>query len=427
MASIRRRKRARGDVWIVDYHDVTGRRHRLTAPTKVAAEHLLAERIRDRQHVELLSPDREITLAEYKDRWLENVAGEITPRTLEGYKQQLRLHVLPAFGRMRVREITRGMIKTLLAQKHTSGLSKNSVRMIRTTLSVILSEAVDDGIIPANPALGLGRRGRSRAGKLTVADQMRNIRPMSQEQLGIFLAAAKEHTPAYVTLFVLLAHAGQRPGEAFALRWTGLDFVKRQIRVERALSARRIEPTKTGRARTVDMSEVLARALRRLHLERRREVLERGWEAMPPWVFCTEAGTPLDESRVRKNLPGRSRGPDSEASASTTSATPLRRYSWPPGHPSPTWRPSSATPSPQPHSNSMRTGSRQSISASSMCWLGRRRRGRGQPERGGHGRRELRLARAGTNWAPKAIRALLVIQKRPKRLVGRQGLEPWTR
>src|SRR6266446_8793960 len=23
---------------------------------------------------------------------------------------------------------------------------------------------------------------------------------------------------------------------------------------------------------------------------------------MPPWLFCTEAGTPLDESRVRKNF-----------------------------------------------------------------------------------------------------------------------------
>jgi len=32
-----------------------------------------------------------------------------------------------------------------------------------------------------------------------------------------------------------------------------------------------------------------------------------------------------------------------------------------------------------------------------------------------------------TNWAPKAFRALPILWKRPKRLVGRQGLEPWTR
>src|SRR5262249_39367790 len=26
----------------------------------------------------------------------------------------------------------------------------------------------------------------------------------------------------------------------------------------------------------------------------------RGWAEMPAWVFCTEVGTPMDESRVRK-------------------------------------------------------------------------------------------------------------------------------
>ena len=184
----------------------------------------------------------------------------------------------------------------------SSKLSKNSVRMIRATLSVILSDAVDDGIIPANPALNLGRRGRSRPDKLTAADRTRNIRPMSQEQLGTFLATAQEHTPIYAPLFILLAHAGLRPGEAFALQWTDVDFANGRIRVERALAARQIEPTKTGTTRTVDMSKDLAKALRRLLLERRREKLEQGWEAMPPWVFCTEAGTPLDESRVRKNF-----------------------------------------------------------------------------------------------------------------------------
>src|SRR6266508_4373724 len=302
MASIRRRRRAKGDVWLVDYRDLTGRRHRITAPTKEAAENALAERIRERQHPGLLSPDREITVSEYKDRWLEAAASEIGLRTLQGYKQQFRLHVIPAFGQVRLRELTRGMIRVLLAQKRASGLAKNSVRMIRATLSVMLSDAVDDGIILANPALNLGRRGRSRADKLSAADRTRTIRPMSQEQLGAFLAATKEHTPVYAPLFLLLAHAGLRPGEAFALQWTDVDSANQRIRVERALSAGRLGPTKTGMARTVDMSGVLAKRLRRLHVERRREKLERGWEEMPPWVFCTEAGTPLDESRVRKNF-----------------------------------------------------------------------------------------------------------------------------
>ena len=48
----------------------------------------------------------------------------------------------------------------------------------------------DDGILLANPALNLGRRGRSRPDKLSASDRTANIRPMSQEQLGAFLAAS---------------------------------------------------------------------------------------------------------------------------------------------------------------------------------------------------------------------------------------------
>ena len=91
----------------------------------------------------------------------------------------------------------------------------------------MLSDAVDDGILFANPALNLGRRPRGRPDKLSASDRIRNIRPMSQEQLGAFLAAAEKHTPLYAPLFTLLAHAGVRPGEAFALQWADLDFVNR--------------------------------------------------------------------------------------------------------------------------------------------------------------------------------------------------------
>lgn len=48
------------------------------------------------------------------------------------------------------------------------------------------------------------------------------------------------------------------------------------------------------------MSQQLAKTLLRLRVERKRETLRRGWPEMPPWAFCSEAGTPFDESKVRK-------------------------------------------------------------------------------------------------------------------------------
>src|SRR5262245_46271563 len=244
MASVRRRRRVRRDVWFVDYRDARGVRHRLTAATKEAAQSLLGEKLRERQHPGLLSADRELTLADYGSRWFVAVETEIRPRTLMSYKQLFKLHIIPAFGRVRLRELSRGMIKTFLARKRQAGLSKNSVRLIRASLSVMLSDAADDGILLANPALNLGRRGRSRPDKLTASDRMRNIRPLSQQQLAIFLPAAQVHTPVYAKLLLLLAHTGLRPGEAFALQWPDVDLAERRIRVERAWSAGRIDTPK---------------------------------------------------------------------------------------------------------------------------------------------------------------------------------------
>jgi integrase len=42
--------------------------------------------------------------------------------------------------------------------------------------------------------------------------------------------------------------------------------------------------------------------LRQLEQQRAAEMVEQGWPMLPPWVFCTRAGTPMDESKVRRAM-----------------------------------------------------------------------------------------------------------------------------
>ena len=65
-------------------------------------------------------------------------------------------------------------------------------------------------------------------------------------------------------------------------------------RVERSYSRGEVNTTKAGETRRVDMSRELARALRRLEVERAEEKLRRGVKTLPPWVFSSEVGTPLE-------------------------------------------------------------------------------------------------------------------------------------
>ena len=173
------------------------------------------------------------------------MATEIKPRTLDSYTRNPDRHVLPAFGRFKLRELHRGHIRDFLTGKRAAGLGKQSVRLIRAVLSVLLSDAVDDGILIANPALQLRGSRRRRPDSISHAERHKKIRPMSHGQLAAFLAAAQAD-PRHYPLFLLLARAGLRPGEAYALQWGDLDLRGREIRVERSLSAGRIETPKDG-------------------------------------------------------------------------------------------------------------------------------------------------------------------------------------
>src|SRR5262249_32420813 len=156
--------------------------------------------------------------------WLLDIAAALRPRTVAGYSDMLRLYILPPFGAMKLRDLHRAHIKGLLARKRAEGLSKNTTRLIRATLSVLLGDAVEDGIILANPALQVGRRGRKRAEAVTVAERQKKIRPMSYEQLATLLAMAEtECSRPGAVLFLLLADTGVRPGEALAVQWEDVD------------------------------------------------------------------------------------------------------------------------------------------------------------------------------------------------------------
>ena len=240
-------------------------------------------------------------------------------------------------GRVQVRELHRGTIKAFLTDKRAGGLGKDSVRLIRAALSAMLSSAVDDAIIAANLALRLGLKLRGQPDRLTPAERQQTIRPMSAARLAALNDAADRVTPQYATLFLLLGHTGLRPGEALALRGTDIDFDARRLQVERAWSARRIESTKTGARRTVDLTDRLLRRLRRLQVERKAETLRRGWPQMPEWVFCPEAPAPRSMRAGSGRPSPRPLGPQAfRPTASTTFGTPSRACCWPAASRSPT-------------------------------------------------------------------------------------------
>ncbi len=327
MACIRKRRGR----WVCDWRDGAGIRRWRTFDTKKAAEDFLdQERPKTRQWSRPVV-DPNITVAEYKARWLDLIKPVVKPRTVHRYDELLTLHVIPVLGETKLQRLHRGRIKEFLAAKLSElkpvrptktatvqpdrtkalteeaqteattqkreTLARNTVRNIHAALRAMLRSAVDDGVLVVNPAEKLGRQLRLVTPKATRQEE---IKAMTREQRRQFLEAVARHEPRYYPLFFTLAGTGTRMGEALALQWEDVDVLRREIRVARALSQGQVETPKSGHGRTVDLSQPLADTLARLEVDRKAETLRKGWREMPPWVFLNEASKLLDDGKVRK-------------------------------------------------------------------------------------------------------------------------------
>jgi len=240
-----------------------------------------------------------ISLRDYSKRWQRLIKPGIQPSTYTSYTLSLDKHILPELGALRVRQLARPRIRAFLADKLTSGLSRNTVRILYATLRAMLNASVEDGVILANPAAALGRTLRL---STSAKERESEIKAMDRAQLARFLAAAREVEAEYFPLFFTMARTGLRLGEALGLQWQDFDLEQREITVERSLSRRGLGKTKSGQSRRVDVSTDLGRLLRKLLLQRKTQTLAKGWKEVPPSMFCTSTGTPMDQSKVSKRF-----------------------------------------------------------------------------------------------------------------------------
>jgi integrase len=318
MACIRKRR----GKWVVDYRDGAGIRRWKTCGTKREAEDFLdVERPKTRQWSHSVV-DSGVTVSKYGERWLEMIKPTIKPGTHTRYEIILKVHIAPILGHVKVRELHRGRIKGFLAsklselkparpngkpkakaenapepQREPETLARNTVRNIYAALRAMLRAAIDDGVLLSNPAEKLGRQLRLVTSKAT---RQEDIKAMSREQRRAFLEAAAQEPLRYYALLYTLAGTGMRLGECLGLEPEDVHQALQQLRIDRAILDGEVATPKSGHGRTIDISVKLAEVLSRWDLARKADKLRRGWTDMPRWLFYSDAGTPLDDSNVRK-------------------------------------------------------------------------------------------------------------------------------
>ena len=107
--------------WMPSYRDAAGIRRWVTCDTRKIAEDVLAMKLQGSRQPTRPLVDPDITLSAYAERWLGLIAATLKPRTLEGHRYVLNLHILPALGGVKVRQVHKGQIRAFLALKLESG------------------------------------------------------------------------------------------------------------------------------------------------------------------------------------------------------------------------------------------------------------------------------------------------------------------
>ena len=241
----------------------------------------------------------------YLRRWLKAREGAVRPRTLDRYRQLVECHMIPAFGRVKLRTLKPDALQQLYADKLASGLAPRTVHHIHVVLHTALEQAVKWGYVPRNVTDVVTPPTVNTA----------EIRPLSGEELDRLFVRAEAHDDRLRALWLLASHSGCRLGELLGLKWAlepndaGADLAAGELRIRRALVSVKgrqgtySEP-KTKRSRrdvplTDDAIEALQAHHDRQQFERRVLGDDYGNEGL---VFCTQLGTPLDRAVVQEQF-----------------------------------------------------------------------------------------------------------------------------
>jgi integrase len=219
-----------------------------------------------------------ITVSDFMAKYMETVGKHtLRPTTQEGNWSQIRNHINPTIGKIKLKDLRPDQIQSLYSQKLSQGLSRRTVQLLHVNLRTALKQAVKWGLVARN-----------------VTDFVQAPRPVkttptffTKEQLNTFLESVREDK--WYVIFVLLVYGGFREGEVLGIHYEDCDMVNRVINVRHTVITLRTgliigEPKTKSSKRAVTLPKIAYDELKK-HLDQ--------LDINHGLIFTTSAGTPI--------------------------------------------------------------------------------------------------------------------------------------
>ena len=256
--------------------------------TRKDAERRLRSLLVERENARL-SQGANRRLSELWESYAASGLSRLSPYTRNGYRLVWRLRIEPYLGDLRIKNLTVGKVEDWLATLHRSGLSWNSVKNARITLSAMLTFAArrDEGVTLPHVAQRALLPGEEPVTRTEIPD------PAAAAAVLRDLVATDIELAAFERV---CAVTGCRLGEAAALRFD--DLHDGALRFDEAVRMERVEtetilsigPTKSKNRRMVAIDDTTTAVLEAW-------IAERGAGAPYDLLFPGEDGKPVQPQK----------------------------------------------------------------------------------------------------------------------------------
>lgn len=280
-------------VWQAAVSVGDGKRQYFYGKTRREVAEKLKVALRDQQQgLLIVGPD--VAFDRFLERWLQDsVKPSVRPKTYESYARQVRVHIAPALGGLKLTKLAAADLQRFYRAMLDAGLAPGTVNRQHAIIHRALAQATRWGLVARNVA--------------DLVDPPRpehkEMQPLTPSQVGEFLRAARDDR--FFALYVLAIATGMRQSELLGLTWRDVNeadalvYVRQQLIYTPGAGFSFSEPKTAKGRRAIALPGMVVEALRahRVNQESEKILVGEAWEENG-LVFPNEVGRPIERGNL---------------------------------------------------------------------------------------------------------------------------------
>ncbi|WP_437341872.1 tyrosine-type recombinase/integrase [Cytobacillus gottheilii] len=237
-----------------------------------------------------------LTFHDVFNQWFSNHSKTIKLSTKKAIESKFNKHILPRFGKLKIKEITRAYCQKVIIEIAQSIKSVNDIKIqanqvfkYALKMDFIQKNPLEHVSIPRQQKELINDENEADERNYWIKDELKNFLTITKQELSF-----RDHV-----LFHLLIYTGARKGEVLALTWDDIDFEACSIRLTKTLFHNKgefiFQTSKTKESkRLISLDSKTLSLLKKWRIRQiEADLANRNSSDVNKMVFTRDDGTPL--------------------------------------------------------------------------------------------------------------------------------------